>query len=135
MQGWYQVSEVANALGVSKQTIRNWIAKGDLTAAQGTSRGSYRIPGLELDAFKRRTGLLPPVETALAPTEDLTNPDTLYRERIAPVLCELKASSAEDVLRRMAREPGLRISYSRFPTLYLAYVQALVEEDLDESDA
>jgi excisionase family DNA binding protein len=134
MHGWYKVSEVAAELGVSKQTIRNWIAKGEILAVQGTSKGSYRIPGLELDAFKRRKGILPPIETLPIPVIDLTDPGVLYRVEIAPVLRELNAATAEDVLRRIARDPELQVSHSRFPTMYLAYVQALVdlaEEGLD----
>jgi len=86
MEGWLTVPEVARELGVSNQTVRNWIRRQKLTAIRGVERGVYRVPGPELEAFKRRNTNrveppYPPVET-----RDLTSPEAFYRARIAPVL-------------------------------------------------
>jgi hypothetical protein len=79
-----------------------------LTAIRGVERGVYRVPGPELEAFKRRSTNrvelpYPPVET-----RDLTSPEAFYRARIAPVLEQADEPSADRLLVRVAAEDALR---------------------------
>jgi hypothetical protein len=127
MNGWQSVSQTAKDLGVTRQTVCNWINRRELIAFQGVSNGPYRVAVVSVEAMKRRLGLLPmpnPAKQILI--RDLTNPDDLYEAKIAPVLAELKASSADEVLRRMAVESKLRVRYAKFPDYYLLYTQKLV---------
>ena len=122
MEGWLTVPEVARDLGVSDQTVRNWIRRGKLTAIRGVERGVYRVPGPELDAFKRRNTSrveppYPPVET-----RDLTSPEAFYRARIAPVLELSDESSADRLLARLGAEDVLRRRFPTFARDYAHYV-------------
>jgi excisionase family DNA binding protein len=59
MQRFYTVSEVAARFEVSSQTVRNWIAAGQLLSVQPTPGGRYKIPAQALLAFEQNSGLLP----------------------------------------------------------------------------
>jgi len=50
----YSTIEVAEILGVSRQTVVYWIHKGRLRAER-TPGGHYRIPEYELKKIKNRT--------------------------------------------------------------------------------
>ena len=51
MKQFYSVSEVAARFEVTSQTVRNWIAAGQLLSVQPTPGGRYKIPGQALLAF------------------------------------------------------------------------------------
>ena len=59
MQRFYSVSEVAARFEVTSQTVRNWIAAGQLLSVQPTPGGRYRIRAQALLAFEQKSGLLP----------------------------------------------------------------------------
>ena len=59
MKQFYSVSEVAARFEVTSQTVRNWIAAGQLLSIQPTPGGRYKIPGQALLAFVQNSGLLP----------------------------------------------------------------------------
>lgn len=59
MQRFYSVSEVAARFEVTSQTVRNWIAAGQLLSVQPTPGGRYKIPAQALLAFEQKSGLLP----------------------------------------------------------------------------
>ena len=58
MQRFYSVSEVAARFEVTSQTVRNWIAAGQLLSVQPTPGGRYKVPALALVAFEQNSGLL-----------------------------------------------------------------------------
>jgi excisionase family DNA binding protein len=58
MQRFYSVSEVAARFEVTSQTVRNWIAAGQLLSIQPTPGGRYKVPALALLAFEQNSGLL-----------------------------------------------------------------------------
>ena len=53
MRRFFSVSEVAARFEVTSQTVRNWIASGQLQAVQPSPRGKYRIPAQALLAFEQ----------------------------------------------------------------------------------
>jgi excisionase family DNA binding protein len=59
MKRFYSVSEVAARFEVTSQTVRNWIAAGQLLSVQPTPGGRYKIPAQALLAFEQKSGLLP----------------------------------------------------------------------------
>ena len=59
MKQFYSVSEVAARFEVTSQTVRNWIAAGQLLSVQPTPGGRYKIPAQALLAFVQKSGLLP----------------------------------------------------------------------------
>jgi len=59
MKQFYSVSEVATRFEVTSQSVRNWIAAGQLPSVQATPGGRYKIPGQALLAFVQNSGLLP----------------------------------------------------------------------------
>ena len=59
MKRFYAVSEVAARFEVTSQTVRNWIAAGQLPSVQPTPGGRYKIPAQALLAFEQNSGLLP----------------------------------------------------------------------------
>ena len=58
MKQFYSVSEVAARFEVTSQSVRNWIAAGQLPSVQATPGGRYKIPGQALLAFVQKSGLL-----------------------------------------------------------------------------
>jgi excisionase family DNA binding protein len=45
VNGWLSTGEASKRFGVSRQTIRVWIARGEIRARQNPGpRGAYRIP-------------------------------------------------------------------------------------------
>lgn len=59
MKQFYSVSEVAARFEVTSQTVRNWIAAGQLLAVQPTPGGRYKIRAYALLGFEQNGGLLP----------------------------------------------------------------------------
>jgi len=59
MKRFYSVSEVAARFEVTSQSVRNWIAAGQLLSVQPTPGGRYKIPAQALLAFEQKSGLLP----------------------------------------------------------------------------
>jgi excisionase family DNA binding protein len=59
MKQFYSVSEVAARFEVTSQTVRNWIAAGQLLSVQPTPGGRYKIPAQALLAFVQKSGLRP----------------------------------------------------------------------------
>lgn len=59
MKQFYSVSEVAARFEVTSQTVRNWIAAGQLRSVQPTPGGRYKVRAEALLAFERNSGLLP----------------------------------------------------------------------------
>jgi excisionase family DNA binding protein len=57
-QRFYTVSEVAARFEVTSQTVRNWIAGGQLLSIQPTPGGRYKIPAQAFLAFEQKSGLL-----------------------------------------------------------------------------
>lgn len=128
MTQWLTVSEAAVELGVSRQTVRDWIKKRALHAVQGVERGAFRIHRVELDLFKQRIGLLPPDLPQSRPVHrDLTDPDKFYRARIQPVLDALHERNPEAVLRRLSGDLDLATDYYKFPSDYAHYVTRMAE--------
>lgn len=125
---WLTVPQAASELGVSRQTVRNWIKKRTLHAVQGVERGTFRIHRVEMDLFKRRIGLLPPAAPRSRPAaRDLTDPERFYRARIQPVLDELGEPNPEAALRRLSGDPDLATDYYKFPSDYAHYVARVAE--------
>jgi excisionase family DNA binding protein len=120
MKEWLTVPEVARQLGVSSQTVRNWIRRQKLTAIRGVERGAYRIPGPEIAAFKRRNATRIEPSDPLVKTRHPTSPETFFQARIAPTLEQADEPSADALLVRVAAEESLR---QRFPTFARDYAQ------------
>lgn len=59
MKQFYTVSEVAARFEVTSQTVRNWIAAGQLLSVQLTPGGRYKIRAQTLLTFEQNSGLLP----------------------------------------------------------------------------
>lgn len=59
MKQFYSVSEVAARFEVTTQTVRNWIAAGQLLSVQPTPGGRYKIRAQALFRFEQNSGLLP----------------------------------------------------------------------------
>jgi excisionase family DNA binding protein len=59
MKRFYSVADVAARFEVTSQTVRNWIAAGQLPSVQATPGGRYRIEAQALLAFERKGGLRP----------------------------------------------------------------------------
>jgi len=57
MRRFYSVSEVATRFEVTTQTVRNWIAAGQLQSIQPTPGGKYKIRAQALLAFEQNSGL------------------------------------------------------------------------------
>jgi excisionase family DNA binding protein len=57
MKQFYAVSEVAARFEVTSQTVRNWIAAGQLQSVQPTPGGRYKIRAHALLAFEQKIGL------------------------------------------------------------------------------
>lgn len=119
------VAEAADRLGYSEQTIRSRIVDKSLRAIQTTPGGAYRIPIMEIEAFKRRHGLAPRIETAIPTGVVYVNPEQVYAEKIAPVLAAHGLTSPEDVMRQVREDPSLLIEYGDFLTAYAVYVETL----------
>jgi excisionase family DNA binding protein len=125
---WLTVPQAAAELGVSRQTVRDWIRKRALHAVQGVNRGAFRIHRVEMDRFKGRIGLLPGPDARPRPASvDLTDPERFYEARIQPVLTDLGERSPEAVLRRLSTDLDLASDYYKFPSDYAHYVGRMAE--------
>lgn len=51
---YYTVEEFAALLGVTRQTVYQWIYDGDVQSVQTKRKGAQRIPASELDRLCRR---------------------------------------------------------------------------------
>jgi len=65
MKQFYSVSEVAARFEVTSQSVRNWIAAGQLPSVQATPGGRYKVPAPALLAFEQKSGV-PPSDPAMA---------------------------------------------------------------------
>ena len=54
METYYTVTEFAELLQVNRQTVYQWIYRGQLTSVQVTPRGARRIPASELERIKQQ---------------------------------------------------------------------------------
>lgn len=79
--------EAANMLGVGLNTIKRWIASGDLQGIR-TLGGHWRIPDLELQDFMQAHGMLTLARDKKAPTRVLIVDDT-------PSVCSLLSAVLE----------------------------------------
>jgi uncharacterized protein len=59
MKRFHSVSDVAARFEVTSQTVRNWIAAGQLASVQPTAGGRYRIPAQALLEFEQQSSLAP----------------------------------------------------------------------------
>lgn len=59
MKRFYSVSEVAARFEVTGQTVRNWIAAGQLLSVQPTPGGRHKVPAQALLRLEHESGLLP----------------------------------------------------------------------------
>ena len=59
MNGYQSVSQTAKDLGVTNQTVRNWIENRDLIAFRAMEGSPYRVAIVSVEAMKRRLGLSP----------------------------------------------------------------------------
>ena len=119
------IKEAAVQLGYSEQTVRNRIADGSLRAIQSTPGGAYRIPIMEIEAFKRRHGLAPRIETAIPVGVVHVDPDQFYRDSVEPALRACGLASPEEALRATRDNPSLLARYSDVLAAYAAYVGAV----------
>lgn len=58
-EAWLSVPAVADRLGKSDKTIRNWIADGRFTRVSGGEGRPYLISSLEVDALSRSASSSP----------------------------------------------------------------------------
>ena len=58
-EAWLPVAKVAERLGKSEKTIRNWIADGRFTRVSGGDGRPYLISSLEVDALSRSANSSP----------------------------------------------------------------------------
>jgi excisionase family DNA binding protein len=119
------VREAARQLGCSEQTVRNRVNDRELRAIQSAPGGAYRIPTLEIEAFKRRHGLAPRIETAVPSGVVYSTPEELLKDQVLPALAAHGLSSPEEALRAVQEDPGLLVRYSDVFTAYAAYVGAI----------
>jgi excisionase family DNA binding protein len=119
------VKEAAVRLGCSEQTVRNRIRDGELRAIQSAPGGAYRVPFMEIEAFKRRHGLAPRIETTIPTEVVFSDPQQMFDERIRPALEAHGLSSPEEVLRAVEIDPRLLVEYADLLTAYAAYVTAV----------
>lgn len=54
METYYTVTEFAELLQVNRQTVYQWIYRGQLASVQVTPRGARRIPASELERIKQQ---------------------------------------------------------------------------------
>lgn len=126
MEGWMTVPEVAAEMGVTTQTVRNWIRSGSLAAVQVTERGVYRVPSIEIEFFRERAAAAARRPRAVK-TRDITTPEAFYQVRIRPVLEATDASSAEELIERMRDDYSLAGRFPRFARDYAWYASLLAE--------
>jgi excisionase family DNA binding protein len=119
------VEQAAKALGFTPSTIRNRIVDGSLRAIQGTPGGAYRIPAMEVEAFKRRNGMLAPLRAKRPSGVVYVDAGRLYSEDIAPVVRELGAGSPEEALRQLREHPTQASRYLDFVDAYAAYMRMI----------
>ena len=119
------VEEAAKALGFAPQTVRNRIADGSLRAIQGTRGGAYRVPVMEVEAFKRRHGMAKPLRTVVPTGVIYVDAQDLYARDIAPVVRKMGGNSPEDVLRRLREHPTQAGRYLDFIDAYAAYMRLI----------
>jgi len=101
----YTLQEAADALGVSKRTLRRRIAEGKLPAAlqQRGAQAVRMIQGADLARFAESEGLVLPVPDGVTPTLRVPAEDYIrLRERAAQA--EEQVTAREAALRRMELE-------------------------------
>jgi excisionase family DNA binding protein len=80
--------KAADMLGVGLNTIKRWIASGDLRGIR-TPGGHWRIPDLELQSFMHAHGMSPPARDKQEPARVLIVDD-------APSVCSLLTAVLEE---------------------------------------
>jgi excisionase family DNA binding protein len=128
----YTVTEVATEFGVTVATVRDWIAQRKLIAIQPAgSGGAYRVPARALDVFRSKSAQIRGRRGRPRIATRRMSPESLYAERIAPVLSET-GLTADDLLRRMmtdmrlvARYPSFASDYSMFVTVAARRTQSV----------
>jgi len=88
MHRFFSVSEVALQFEVTSQTVRNWIAAGQLESVRPTPGGRHKVPAQALLAFERNSGLVP-MEAALDPSGGPPVTATASARRGEPIASEL----------------------------------------------
>src|SRR5450759_1829958 len=83
MKQFYSVSEVGARFEVTSQSVRNWIAAGQLPSVQATPGGRYKVPAPALLAFEQKSGV-PPSDPAMASMR-LGEPIASELKRVVPV--------------------------------------------------
>ena len=54
MKDYYSVAEFATILGVTRQTVYQWIYAGEIQYAQVRRKSALRIPASELERIKKQ---------------------------------------------------------------------------------
>ena len=88
MQRFYSVSEVAVRFEVTSQTVRNWIAAGQLPSVQPTPGGRHKVPAQALRAFEQRSGL-PRMAPAMEPGAGAPTDAPVRTRLVEPIASEL----------------------------------------------
>lgn len=122
MKMFMTVDDAAREIGYSPQTVRNRIGDGSIKAIQGAVRGAYRIPTMEVEAFKRRHGMATPIVTRVPTQVDDFDAADLFESELAPVMRRLEVPSPEDAL-RLLRESD-EVAFSDFLSAYSIWVAA-----------
>jgi excisionase family DNA binding protein len=122
------VAEAAERLGYSEQTVRNRINDHSLRAIQSAPGGAYRVPIMEIEAFMRRNGLAPRIETVVPTGVIHSDPDQVYADRIAPALEAFGVTSPEEILDLIRHDPSRVVEFADFLTAYAAYIETLSQQ-------
>jgi excisionase family DNA binding protein len=119
------VDEAATALGFVAQTVRNRITDGSMRAIQTTTGGAYRIPRMEVEAFKRRHGMAPRNRIKVPDGVVYADAELIYQEELAPVIADLGAKSPEEALRMLRERSTSSSDHTDFLAAYSAWASAL----------
>jgi excisionase family DNA binding protein len=122
------VEAAAKAIGYNAQTVRNRIADGSLRAIQGAPGGAYRVPKMEVEAFKRRHGMSPARRTAVPTGVRYVDAELIYEEELAPVVQELRVKTPEDALRYLREHPRELPRFADFVISYTNYMRTLSDQ-------
>ena len=118
------VEKAAQELGFAPQTVRNRIADGSLRAIQGVRGGAYRVPVMEIEAFKRRHGMAPAIKTAAPSGIIITSAEQIYEQELVPVMKKLGAQTPEQAL-QLFREQDDPIAFSAFLSAYSFWAESI----------
>lgn len=124
-KAYYSVSEVAEMFDVTPQAVRDWIKTRKLIAIQPASEGGlYRIPVPAVAAMRRvGDGALGSIQANLPEIQE-ADAETIYAERIRPVLTAVSLG-AEEALRSAVAGDPLMAPYPTFPDDYALFAQKM----------